>query len=322
MLETTTLPGRQRSLNIYGISLDKSKPIDDLLTPGHGYNASLMDIKQNEIFTIITTDIETTGITNQSQMRTVSYLKRRARYNAEGILEYVDDRGNVLRKADGTISKSVNVADARTIHLPSTRMNQAQVYGTNEYGNRVLMPLGEYAVGKEALGGDLIIGGPRNNLASLGPDATASDIARAQADELTRVLNDFTGYDEATKTMSKVRLQGHNIANFDSKFFTTHMLALHEQIEGGLGVEHREALQRFMQLRADNPFYIVDTMNSALAAVSRDAAEIEQVLRNKGINDNSILRTIHDALLDKTIRDKASITGERSRKNFRRKLSP
>lgn len=310
MLETTAFPGQERSLNIYGVNFGKSRDIEDIFKFGtelgsHGFKEAY-DIKPGEIFTIITTDIETTGITNQSQMRTASYLKRRARYNARGTLEYLDDSDNV-------ISSAVDPSTAKTIHLPSTRMNQAQVYGTDVSGNRVLMPLGEYAVGKEALPNDIIIGGVRNTLDDLPANASASDIARAQADKLTEVLNDFTGYDEATKKMTKVRLQGHNISNFDTKFFTTHMLSLHEQIEGGLSVGHREALERFMMLRVDNPFYVVDTMNSALAAVSRDASEIEKVLRNKGIKDDDVLSAIHNALLDKTIRDKAAITGERSR---------
>lgn len=295
MLETRAFPGRQSSLNIYGVAFGKSNPITGVGTPGNvvdrivqNYDAARYDIVPGEIFEIITTDIETTGITQQSQMRSASYRRRRAMYDSNGNLTYLDD-----------------VPDPVTVHLSTGRMDQAQMRVKNVNGQFVEVPMSEYATAKEAMPGDIIVGGSRNNV--LAPGAEASDVARAQADEISKMLDVFTGYDPETKTYKiKTRLQGHNIERFDTRFFNTHMLSLHEQMTGGLSESHIESLMRFNTMRIENPFFITDTMISIQAAVGEQVGNIEKILSEKGVtNKETILTVIHDSLLDKSIRDKA-----------------
>lgn len=295
MLETRAFPGREASLNIYGVAFGKSNPITGIDTPQgmidrivQGYDAARYDIVPGEVFEIITTDIETTGITQQSQMRSASYRRRRAMYDNNGNLTYLDD-----------------VPDPVTVHLSTGRMDQAQMRVRNVNGQLVDVPLSEYATAREAMPGDIIVGGSRNNVLAAG--ATSSDVARAQADEISKMLDVFTGFDAETKTYKiKTRLQGHNIERFDTKFFNTHMLSLHEQIEGGLSDTHIESLMRFNTMRINNPFFITDTMISIQAAVGEQVGSIEKMLSDKGVtNKETILNVIHDSLLDKSIRDKA-----------------
>jgi hypothetical protein len=208
------LSGGANRLNVYGVNFGKARALTEL---GY-YNAAQHDIGVGEIFNIITADIETTGITSQSQTRSISYMKRRARYTSDGAIEYLDE---------------IDPSNVKTVHLSTRRMNQAQARYVNPDGTVEMLPLGEYSLAKEALPGETIVGGARSNLPGLAADASASDVARAQADEITKVLNEFTGYDETTRSIvNKVRLEGHNLANFDTKFLGTHLLSLHDQIEG------------------------------------------------------------------------------------------
>jgi len=100
------LNGGASRLNVYGVNFGKARALTEL---GY-YNAAQHDIAIGEIFHIVTADIETTGITQGSQTRSISYMTRRARYTSDGAIEYLDE---------------IDPSNVKTVHLSTRRMNQS-----------------------------------------------------------------------------------------------------------------------------------------------------------------------------------------------------
>ena len=276
--------GADKGLNIYGVNFGVADDVVDLF--GSAYDKTKYDIALGEEFFISTMDIETTGITPDSQTRTVSILRRRARYQADGTLEYLDD---------------VGPKDIRSFHIGTTRMNAARAYAPD--GS--LQPLSEVAMLREF--------DPTNPMAT-----KVAGGGEETLDALSEVLRYVTGADieEATGVAPKVRLAGHNVGIFDIKFMTNNMLEIASDLPGGMPAASVEALTRFNQHVTSNPFFITDTMDAAFISMSGQAGQIAEMLKANGLVDDVINNVVYQTLIDKSLRTKAAITGERSFKTF------
>jgi hypothetical protein len=138
MLEFRNTTG---GLNIYGINFGMADDIgDDILSSYKGATASKYDITPGQEFFIHTADIETTGITAQSQTRSISVLRRRARYDDLGNLEYLDP---------------VDASEVKTWFFKTNRANAARAFGPD--GS--LVPISDLAQILESGAGDTIVSG-------------------------------------------------------------------------------------------------------------------------------------------------------------------
>jgi hypothetical protein len=193
--------GEGRGLNIYGVNL--SGATDDLADLGVAYDIGRHEIGKNDTFFISTMDIETTGVSPDSQTRTLSILRRKARYSSAGTLEYLDESNNVIDNA-------VRPQDMRSFHIRTTRMNAARASAPDG----TLMPISEMAILREA-GGQPIYG---------------------QGDEALGAFTDALEYimgkdvESATGVAPKVRVSGHNAGSFDIRFLMNNMLEISSEL--------------------------------------------------------------------------------------------
>lgn len=284
--------GEGRGLNIYGVNL--SGAVDDLADLGINYDIGKHEIGRNEAFYISTMDIETTGVSPDSQVRTLSVLRRKARYSSEGVLEYLDESNNV-------IDDSIRPQDIQSFHIRTTRMNAARV--TLPDGTR--MPMSEMAIMREA-------GGQR---------------VYEQGDEALGAITDALKYimgediEAATGRVPKVRLAGHNVGSFDVRFLMNNMLEISSELPTGMPKETMRIIEKFTDEIIDNPFFITDTMDATFIEMSRQTSQISEMLRMNGVSDDKINNIIYETFLDRSLRTKAAITGERSYKTFCRKFN-
>jgi hypothetical protein len=81
------------------------------------------------------------------------------------------------------------------------------------------------------------------------------------------------------------------------------------------------AMEQFTDEIINNPFFVTDTMDATFIEMSRQTSQISESLRMNGVSDEKINNIIYETFLDKSLRTKAAITGERSYKAFRRKFN-
>jgi hypothetical protein len=284
--------GEGQGLNIYGVNLNGA--VDDLADLGAPYDIGRHQIGRNDTFYISTMDIETTGISPDSQTRTLSILRRKARYSAEGALEFLDESNNVIDDA-------IRPQDIRSFHIRTTRMNAARV--TMPDGTR--MPLSEMAVLRES-GGQPVY--------QQGEEALG-----AFTDAMKYIMGE--DLEAATGVRPKVRLAGHNVGSFDIRFLMNNMLEIASEIPAGMPAETMRVMGDFTDEIISNPFFITDTMDATFIEMSRQTSQISEMLRMNGVPDDRINNIIYETFLDKSLRTKAAITGERSNKAFCRKFN-
>jgi hypothetical protein len=277
MLEFRNTAG---GLNIYGVNFGMADDIgDDILETYKGATASKYDITPGQIFYINTADIETTGITAQSQTRSISVLRRRARYDDLGNIEYLDP---------------VDASEVKTWFFKTNRANAARAFGPD--GS--LVPISDLAQILEAGAGDTIVSGNKEQ----------------QLAGLTEALNFMTGKDLEDAGVlggkAPIRLAGHNVGTFDTRFITQNMIELMTDLGQEEATAAGQAIDRLATMRIENPFFVVDTMDSSFLEMSSQVNGMIKSLSGLGIPEEQLNDLVYTAFIDKTIRTKAEIIGQ------------
>lgn len=133
----------QKELDLLGVS---SK--DEVLQKFRKY-----DIAAEEAFDIYTLDIETTGLVSSSQVREVSLLKRSAKVDVNGNIQWLDKDGNFVATA-------VDPQMVKTYQFKTTAMDAAKALHEGES-----IPLSELAFRQQNITPDQIIGDWLDNTA-------------------------------------------------------------------------------------------------------------------------------------------------------------
>jgi hypothetical protein len=281
-------------LNIYGVNFGVADDVgDDILSSysdsklsryglGGGYSdtvAGRYDIVPGQTFYIHTADIETTGITAGSQTRSISVLRRRARYDDLGNLEYLDP---------------IDAGEVKTWFFKTNRANAARAFGPD--GS--LVPISDLAQMLEAGAGDTIAGATK----------------REQLDGLTEALNYMTGKDLEDAGVlggkAPIRLAGHNVGTFDTRFVTQNILELMSELGDDETSAAGSAVDRLATMRIENPFFVVDTMDSSFLEMSSQVNNMIKNLKGIGLPEEKLNDLVYTAFIDRTIRTKAEIIGQ------------
>jgi hypothetical protein len=281
-------------LNIYGVNFGVADDVGtDLLSSytdsklsryglGAGYSdtvAGRYDIVPGQTFYINTADIETTGITAGSQTRSISVLRRRARYDDLGNLEYLDP---------------IDAGEVKTWFFKTNRANAARAFGPD--GS--LVPISDLAQILESGAGDTIAGATK----------------REQLDGLTEALNFMTGKDledaGALGGKAPIRLAGHNVGTFDTRFVTQNILELMSELGDDETSAAGNAIDRLATMRIENPFFVVDTMDSSFLEMSSQVNSMIKNLKGIGLPEEKLNDLVYTAFIDKSIRTKAEMIGQ------------
>lgn len=205
------------------------------------------EIRAGEQFDVFTLDIETTGLVPSSETREISMLKR------TGV---VDESGNM------TWLTRAEPENVRTWHMKTTGMNSGIAVDAGEKVN-----LSELAFRQQG------VDSARDTIYSWldGEGSNAETVLREIFDE---VLGKSSG------GARKTRFTLHN-NNFDIDFLHSALLQRFDKLQP----ETVDTLTRFAQRRAEDPFFVVDSLNALTAKLHTDVHSIFQGI--SGVTDAS-----------------------------------
>lgn len=203
--------------------------------------------EKGKTYTVLTWDTETTGLTPESQIREIALVKRTVTYSA-----------------DGTMTSTVpEILTSKS--FSSDLMNIAGYIDKD--GNTV--PLATAAF--ESENGKII---RATDKMSRFKEAYKHGGSKA-VEDFKEILKIFTNYGNSVENF---RIEGHNAEAFDiDKLITTleGLPAFQEDPEA------RGLLKKFLQLRTTNPFYTLDTLDSAKLLMSSQQVKLKEILSNE-----------------------------------------
>lgn len=109
---------------------------------------------------------------------------------------------------------------------------------------------------------------------------------------------------------NKTRFTLHN-NNFDIDFMVSSLMQRFDKLQP----ETIEVLGQFAERRSLDPFFVVDSLNSVTAKLYSDMAKISGIVTEKtglGIDNEAINKHLYETFIDRSLREKALLTGERS----------
>ena len=212
--------------------------------------------ERGKTYTVLTWDTETTGLTPESQIREIALVRRTVTYNA-----------------DGTMTSSVpEILTSKS--FSSDLMNIAGYIDKD--GNTV--PLATAAF--ESENGKII--GSTGRMSRF-KEAYKHGGSKA-VEDFKEILRIFTNNGNSVENF---RIEGHNAEAFDiDKLITTleGLPAFQEDPEA------KGLLKKFLQLRTTNPFYTLDTLDSAKLLMSSQQVKLKEILSNETLGLSEELR--------------------------------
>jgi hypothetical protein len=211
---------------------------------------------KGKTYTVLTWDVETTGLTSESQIRDIALVKRTVTYNLDGTMT----------------SSAPEVLSSKS--FSSDLMNIAG-YFDNEKG--ISVPLSEAAFISER--GGVVSADELAKFKSAYKDGGAGAV-----ESFKDILRYFTNEGDILGTglgTEYLRVEGHNAETFDlDKLITTlRRLPAFQQDDEAKGL-----LKKFLDLRSSpQADYMLDTLDSATIAMQTQRVELLKIMQNSGL---------------------------------------
>lgn len=280
----------QRGFNLYGVRLPGHELRAGVTRSSADYiqaekNALKYDVLPGQQYNVYTLDIESTGLHPLSQTREISVLHR---------IAVTDENGNT------TFIQGADPANVKTWNIKTNKMDAGVTYETIGGVERPI-PLSETAFAQSGAreGVDPTI---YSWLKEAGPDgAIRPDAETAIREAFEMVMGEGRG---SNGLPSKFSLHNNN---FDIGFMVNNLLNMGDELKP----ETVSTLKRFVERRANDPHFVVDSLNSVSVTINQQLTQQRNILEKVGtINEEHINKFITDSSIDRSLMQKAEFTGQ------------